>query len=112
MGNKLLQPESKFFELIKQNPTPTEEEWAHICKEIQLSESTIRLYAYEVNWCCVCQYQHLSKDFIRENVKRLWLNLIKYYQDVTEQFIKEMYISQNLTPLLDAEMWKEVQNNL
>ena len=31
MNNKLLQPESKFFELIKQNPTPNEEEW----KEIQ-----------------------------------------------------------------------------
>ena len=111
MGNKL-QPESKFFELIKQNPTPTEEEWTHICKEIQLSENTIRLYAYEVNWCCVSQYQHLSKDFIRENVKRLWLNLIKYYQDVDEQFIREMYISLNLTPLLEAEMWKKMQNEI
>lgn len=111
MSNKL-QSESKFFELIKQNPTPTEEEWAHICKEIQLSESTIRLYTDEVNWCCVSQYQHLSKDFMRENVKRLWLNLIKYYQDVTEQFIREMYISQNLSPLLDVEKWKEMENEL
>lgn len=102
MSNKL-QPESKFFELIKQNPTPTEEEWAHICKEIQLSESTIRLYTDEVNWCCVSQYQHLSKDFIRENGKRLWLNLIEYYQDVTDQFIKEMYISRNLVHLLNAD---------
>ena len=95
MSTKLLQPESKFFELIKQNPTPTEEEWAHICKEIQLSESIIRLYTDEVNWCCVCQYQHLSKDFIRENVKRLYLNLIENYQDVDEQFMKEIYISRN-----------------
>lgn len=112
MSNKLLQPESKFFELIKQNPTPTEKEWSHICKEIQLSENTIRLYTDEVNWCCVSQYQHLSKDFIRENGERLWLNLIKYYQDVTEQFIKEMYISLNLSPLLDVEKWKEIENEL
>ena len=110
MNNKLLQPESKFFELIKQNPTPTEEEWAHICKEIQLSESTIRLYTDEVNWCCVSQYQYLSKDFIRENGKRLWLNLIEYYQDVTDQFIKEMYISRNLVHLLNAD--RRVESNV
>lgn len=91
MRNKLLQPESKFFELIKQNPTPTEEEWAHICKEIQLSESTIRLYTDEVNWCCVSQYQHLSKDFIREFYDKIEWDELSYFgcSAFNEKFFEE-----------------------